>query len=322
MPKKPTTMDRRKLLQSTGIAITSLTLPVANAAATRKKKLPDEANYRASIARGYGPEAAKTTIKTIKKHYFEKEKGEMSQREYHNRVTSDLIESSDAKEVGEDVRKIDEEIENKLEKEDGAKNGNKMLFDSTENSATSQDTISFLNSSTEGSLLLGFYEQDTNGTWASNSDTEVVFGCLDGSSSCTQEACDVMKSRSTAGVYGSTWGEVQFYQEFSPSQSGDYNFDLSYYRKGNSVGGSTSFSIYVKDGNGSIDSKEVESPDGSKNSRRRVNKTFNLNGGENYDVGFEIYTSASTAGGGSFADYYTDDYRVDPNFLMGWEYVG
>jgi len=312
--KRTQTTNRRDLIKVSGAGLTALNLPVAGVSATSMGSIPNEKKNRALLTKRYGQEAADTTINIIHKYRRQLKSGNISQKEYHDRITKELLETTVANEVGENVRKTDKEIEYNLQ------NQAEKIEIQNQDFNSSQFTLPDV--STNKNLLIGRYNSDTFGSGLSSSDTDIVFGCPGGGSTCPNKIADIMKSRSTAGIYGSTWGKVQFYQNFQPSQTGDYNFDLSYYRNGDSTAGSTELSLYTIDSSGSMNKKRVESPSGETDGDKTVNKTFNLVAGDDYKVGFELYTSASSAGGGSFSDYYSNKQGVDPSFLLDWEYRG
>jgi len=134
-----------------------------------------------------------------------------------------------------------------------------------------------------------------------------------------------MNVEADASVYGSSWTYLRSGGQFTPSQTGNYNFQLTYYRVGKATGGGAQFSLFRRKPNGSIDPEVLESPNGNPDGTVTRDADFYLEADTTYDIEFETYASATTAGGGSFADYMSNgvgyDRHINPNDSIQVSYV-
>jgi hypothetical protein len=324
--------NRRKFVKSVAGSVVAASVPVTGVAAESKSKIPKKklARFRKRIARRHNSRVADKVIPVVKKYWSRREKGELTWNEYHKLAISELAEDSMTKPLAENARQVGTEISNrgrtKATTEQDSTSQTKSSGPTRGNvnaNLSQEDDVS--TSASSGSLLLGFYEMDKNTSLGSTAYNKVDFGCL--SSACDTELCDVQNVLASAEVLGGAWSYVRFYQNFTPPESGDYNFELSYTRRGYTVGGTAEFAFYRIKPNGSERRKVAQSVSaggGSGNVSEFRDITFDgLNAGDTYEIGFETYCTASTAAGAGLADYYDNsfdyDRRCDPAFVMGWE---
>lgn len=119
------------------------------------------------------------------------------------------------------------------------------------------------------------------------------------------------KVRASAYVYGSAWAYSRFYDTYTPTSNGNHTIRVEMpWSKGDGTTGSITLSIYVEDSAGYINKKQADTLSDTDGYSAQYRKTFNLDAGETYRVGFETYGTTQTGGGGGNCDYETDSRGV------------
>lgn len=230
----------------------------------------------------------------------------MSARTFHDTVTKELLKHPNGRVVAEDVTRTDQELQDSslMYGRDTIKAGGTENLD-TQMSA-SQGTVGTTSSSED--LLLTLWEADKNTSGGGSAHADVEFYYAGGG----LYVCDKQKVEAGAFIYGSSWAYVRFYYTYTPDTTGDYKLTIDYYRNGKAVSGAAEMSLYARDSSGSLNNKVVESVNTDVSGNTSRYKTFTLEGGKTYDLGFQTRCTASTGGGGSFGDFYENSRHVDP----------
>lgn len=298
--------SRRRVLTVLGAGV-SLSTSVSVVSAESEEKLPNQREFRERLEKRYGKGPANATVGVTKRFYHRKEDGELSQAEYHEKVTETLEDHPAGHVVAEDVKQA--------EKEKGIEDNSTEEQD-TQSAQTVQPTGVSLSSTNTKDIQN--YSTTKNSTAAGANSLDIVF--VDAAPGLV----DLVNISSTILIYGTSTARIRFYNTFTPDQTGDHNFEITYDRKGKATAGDGVFSLYRKKPSGSLNKKEVESVSAFVDGSTTRDSTFSLQSGKEYTIGFEVQTSASSAGGGGFGDFYKNDRKVNPNGTpsVEWEFIG
>lgn len=97
----------------------------------------------------------------------------------------------------------------------------------------------------------------------------------------------------------------------TPLSNGDHTIRIDMPRsKGDGTVGSITLSIYVEDSAGYVNKKQADTLSDTDGYSAQYRKTFSLDAGETYRVGFETYGTTQTGGGGGNCDYETGNRGV------------
>lgn len=304
---------RRKVLRMTGVSALGLTgMTGVSLGKDQAESLPNEQEIKQALIRQYGEKEANIFIGILRKYYAKKEAGVLTNGEFHKRVTNALLANKHLPQVSEDIKNHQKILTGEQSQRPTGLKAESEQSPSTTSQIESKkvQTERDFQEGYQYTFLFSGYRKNTGGSGAAIAENGIVFGNEVG-------IPDIMRSWANADVYGAAWGEVEFYIEITPSETGDFEVEIPYYRLGNASTGSATISLYTINSNGSKNLKTIEEPSAGVDGKTSRYKTFTLNGGETYELGFRLHTYASTAAGVSGCDFYHaqadgNRRRVDP----------
>lgn len=282
-------------------------VPLCSATVTAKPGSDDWAdNYRELLTERYGSAPANAAVGITRPLRRRRERGEVTQEQYHEQLTEKLLDHPVASVIAEGASQVDRRF-----RQEQARAKNTSKPDS--HTVQSKDEIS--TSSVSYPALL-YTESSQNATGLGTNSINIKNGVDN------DPFPDVIKISSAVTYYGSATAQASMYARFKPQNDGNYNIQLEYFRRGSGASGGGNLYLYRRKPNGSINTELIESVSTFVEGKRTVDSTFFLQSGKQYEIGLQVSTAASTIASGSFGDFFDGNRKVVPNETLVVEYLG
>lgn len=294
-------ISRRKTITALGAAVVPVSV---EAAAVGERDGEDPlAQYRKVLTKQYSSDVAERAVEITRPIWRYKRADEITQKQYHERVTTALLNDPVADVVAKGARRLNKEVLQEYSKAES--------FSRKDERKAESNTLNV-----NSSIIFKNYDTYRNQTGAGFNSVNIVLG---DKNLFVNEA----NISATTLSYGSSKVRFRLFGSYTPSSTGNYNIKNKYYRKGSVNEGASNFYLYRESPSGSINKKMVESVNTVVDGSKTVDKDFYLESGKEYNLGFEATISMSTGiTGRGFVDYYDDKRVIEPETGMGIEYLG